>query len=312
MDMKRKNHSLLLLLMVVLMLFLVPSAVNAEGEREGLYKASNGRLCFYENGKKVTNTWKEINGQKYYFLANGWATGHSVYLNGKVYVFKLNGQLCQPAKKRIFKSDGYTYYINPDGTANTGWLIINNKLYLAYSKSGRFAVNVTKNGIKFGKNGAAVSNTASKLKIRTMQIVSQITNSKMSKSQKLKACWNYMVGGGRFRYYSIYPNIYTKGWQQSTALNMLTSYRGNCYSFACGFAALAAEVGYTPYVIAGRVPGSRDGAADGLTRHCWVQISGLSYDPEGTWAGWAGYIYGSGYYPIYHTVTKVINFNTWI
>lgn len=39
-------------------------------------------------------------------------------------------------------------------------------------------------------------------------------------------------------------------------------------------------------MICGRVPGSRDGAADGFTRHCWVKINGLYYDPEAQYAGW--------------------------
>lgn len=51
--------------------------------------------------------------------------------------------------------------------------------------------------------------------------------------------------------------------------------------YACAFAALAREIGYDPYVVCGRVPGTRDGAGDGFTRHSWVIINGLHYDPEG-------------------------------
>ena len=40
------------------------------------------------------------------------------------------------------------------------------------------------------------------------------------------------------------------------------------------------ELGYNPYVVLGRVSGTRDGAADGLTRHGWVMIDGAYYDPE--------------------------------
>lgn len=309
--MKRGKKYLVLFAVALMMLFLVPAAVHAEPP-EGLTKASNGRYCYYENGKKVRSTWKTVNGKKYYFLSNGWATGHSVCLNGKVYVFNLKGELYRPKKKTIFKSDGYYYYVNPDGTANTGWLIIKGKLYRAFAKSGRFATNKTEKGIKFGKDGAAVNNNSAKLKMRTMEIVSKITTSKMSQSQKLKACWNYVVNSGYFGYWNTNANLWQKGWQKDFALSMLTGYRGSCYDFACAFAALASEVGYTPYIVSGRVPGSRDGAADGMTRHCWVQIGGLYYDPEGTWAGWSGYIYGSGYYPVYHTVTQVINFNTWV
>ena len=68
------------------------------------------------------------------------------------------------------------------------------------------------------------------------------------------------------------------------------------YGFSCIFAALAREIGYTPYMICGRVPGSRDGAADGFTRHCWVKINGLYYDPEAQYAGWMTGDYGYDYY----------------
>ena len=63
---------------------------------------------------------------------------------------------------------------------------------------------------------------------------------------------------------------------------MLVSGGGDCYGFACTFAAMAREIGYNPYVVLGRVSGTRDGAADGLTSHGWVIIDGCYYDPEST------------------------------
>lgn len=72
---------------------------------------------------------------------------------------------------------------------------------------------------------------------------------------------------------------------------------GNCYNFACGFAVLAKVIGYEPNVILGRIHGNRDGAADGFTRHAFVQIDGCYYDPELKWAGEMD-IYGYGGYPL--------------
>ena len=140
-----------------------------------------------------------------------------------------------------------------------------------------------------------------------MQIVSSITNSKMTKSQKLYACWRYVVGGN-IRYWSHYPNLGQKNWQRSMALYTLQNRGGNCYGFACAFAALAKEIGYEPYIIYGYVPGSRDGRSDGMTRQCWVQISGLSYDPEATYAGWASGIYGTYGYGVYHWTSGSVKF----
>jgi hypothetical protein len=146
-------------------------------------------------------------------------------------------------------------------------------------------------------------------KKKTFSIVSSITTDKMTKAQKLRACWNYMVSRSRFYYVSKYPNINEANWQKKTAYNMFTTHAGNCYSFACGFAALADEVGYNAYVVCGRVSGSRDRSSDGLTRHAWVRIDGKYYDPEAQFAGWCRGIYGSSSYYIRHKIVKVVQYS---
>jgi hypothetical protein len=148
-----------------------------------------------------------------------------------------------------------------------------------------------------------------KLEKATQEILKQITTSSMTKSRKLEAVWRYVTSGANFSYWPKYPNLSKKGWQKETALDMLTTRKGNCYSFACAFAALASEIGYSPSIICGRVSGSRDAAADGMTRHCWVQISGLFYDPEAQFAGWYRNVYGLPTYDIYHTIQRIVSFN---
>lgn len=267
----------------------------------------NGKIYYYSNGKPVKNTWKKVNGKKYYFNSKGCAVTYSNKIKGKLYVFYKNGQLAQPSKTSIVKVGKNSYYVKKSGIASTGWMIINKKLYYADSK-GKFFKNKTYQGVKFSSSGAAKSNTASKLKMKTMSIAASITNSKMTKSQKLRACWNYITSNGRFRYWPHTPNTAKKGWQKDEAYSMLTSRKGSCSGFACAFAALASEVGYDPYVIRGRVSGTRDGAADGLTRHCWVKINGRYYDPEAQFAGWMRGVYGSRSYNIRHTVQMTVNF----
>ena len=70
----------------------------------------------------------------------------------------------------------------------------------------------------------------------------------------------------------------------------------------------ANAVGYESYVVCGRVSGSRDHARDGLTRHAWVRIGGLNYDPEGQFAGWYRGCYGASGYRIRHTVQRTVKF----
>lgn len=143
---------------------------------------------------------------------------------------------------------------------------------------------------------------------KTQSILSAITTANMTNSQKLYAAWKYVTSSSNFKYWPKYPDLNKTGWQKECALDMLTTGRGNCYSFACAFAALASEIGYSPSVVCGRVSGNRDGASDGLTRHCWVRINGAYYDPEAQYAGWYSGVYGSGSYDIYHTVQKTVPF----
>ncbi len=141
------------------------------------------------------------------------------------------------------------------------------------------------------------------------QIVAQITNGSMTKAQKLRACYEYIVKNGS---YSAAANIpLTKsgydprhvplktGWQYAQGELMLSEHKGVCYTFAGGFAALANAVGYDATVVAGECA-SRSG---GTTPHGWVEIviNGVRYvyDPDydnhyGTLNAYQ-FTYGSGH-----------------
>lgn len=279
---------------------------SASSQKNGLVKVKNN-YYYYINGKKVTNTWKTINGRKYYFQEKGNAASY-IRLNGKAYVFDPYGRLVNKGKSVFYRKGAHTFYVDKNGEAATGWFTAQGKLFYADPK-GRLYKNRVRDGVTFSSTGRAKNNSAAKLKMKTMEIMKNITTPGMSKPQKLRAAWNYVVNSGRFYYRSTDYNIWREGWQKESAYEMFYMRSGSCTEFATAFAALAAEAGYDPYVVYGRVPGSRDGAADGMTRHCWIEIDGLSYDPEGVYAGWSGYVYGSNGYPIQHTVTQYENFN---
>ncbi len=274
----------------------------------GLQKVGKYRYYFSSVGRMQTG-WQTINNKKYYFYKTSTSSKYGRAATGLVkigsyrYYFSSSGVM-QTGKKKI---SGSLYYFKSNGRARTGWFTVSGKLYYAAS-NGKLKTNTTYESVTFTKNGYAKSNTASKLKIKCMKVVSSITNSSMTKAQKLKACWNYMTSTSRWSYRVIYVSSYPSGWQLTFAYNMLTSGSGNCYSFACAFAALAHEVGYTPYVVVGRVKGTRDGAADGLTRHCWVRINGCYYDPEAKFAGWWTTCYGVSSYSITHQVMGIYKF----
>lgn len=270
----------------------------------GWQDTPKGRRYFSKKNGEMATGWQALNGKKYYFSKDSGklATG-AKKINGRYYIFNSKGQLAKSGGVSLTAVGGGYYCADKNGIALSGWRVIGNRLYYA-SGTGKVKTNATYNGVTFGSKGAAVDNLNTKLKIKTMQILSSITNRNMTQSQKLSACWSYVVGGG-FRYAAKYPNLGVSGWQRQTAYDMLTTHTGNCYSYACAFAALAKEIGYQPYVICGRVHGSRDRAADGLTRHAWVRINGLYYDPEAHYAGWRRGIYQNSGYPVSHTVQSV-------
>lgn len=249
------------------------------------------KYYFDENGRMAKKRFITYKGRKYYAGKNGYLVSGWQIIKGKVYYFSSNYRLVT-GKVDL---DGNSYYFDENGVLQTGWEIVGNKKYYYQEHSGILAKNQTIDGVKVDENGAAALTKADLLDIKVKEILSRITTPSMTQAQKLRACFNYMSSGRNFSYRIINFGWYP-GWHLDYAYNMLTSHMGNCYSFACGFAYLAKGIGYHPVMVRGRIPGRRDGAADGLTRHCVVRINGLLYDPEGVYAGFA-YVYGNRYYP---------------
>ncbi len=279
-------------------------------KKKGLVKENGSYYYYKSNGKKLKKSWKTINGKKYYFKSDGTAATGGYKIKGTVYVFSSKGRLKTGKKSRFLTINGYKYYVDKKGRAQTGWFVVKDKLYYATKTKGRISTKTrTVNGtkIKFNsKSGyAKLSSTEAKLKKETVKVLQNVTTSSMSKSQKLRACWNYLVGGGwNFRYISY---SMTSGWQKRCAYDMLTTHTGDCKFWACAFAALAAEIGYDPYVIWGRVPST----SGGTTTHAWVRINGLYYDPEGQWNGWNRGQYGTSSYNANCGVTATYRFKTY-
>ena len=195
------------------------------------------KIYYYYKGKMVKNKWKRYNGYKYYFGANGNAVRGGQRINNVVYVFDEKGRLFENKQNKIVKSGSNIYHIRTEhGRASIGYFIYKNNLYYADPKGRLYQKKSRQNGqLYFTNSGAARKDYNALLKMRVMQIVSSITNSGMSQSQKLYACWKYVVYGG-FYYGGPDPNIYQSGWARSEALRMFRTGYGNCYGFSCIFA----------------------------------------------------------------------------
>lgn len=90
-----------------------PDTEEPQPVLQGLIRDENGHLFYYKDGVKHKNTWKTVNGSKYYF-------GKS----GKAYV----------GKRKVGKA---TYYFADNGKRKTGWRTINGKKYYFSPKNGK-------------------------------------------------------------------------------------------------------------------------------------------------------------------------------
>lgn len=265
--------------------------------RSRLRKIGKGTYYFDKNGRMLKNTMKSLKGKRYYFGKNGKAVTGWMTLGGSKYYFGRDGV----GAKGLTTIGKYKYYFAEDGKMQTGWQYFDTKKAYFQPKNGRMAVNKTIDGQKINKSGYAKLTNADKSMFQAMEkaeeILKSITNEKMSKSQKLKAAYDYITSKAQFNYATWQSFVETDGWIYEYALQIYDRRAGNCYNFACGFAVMAKVIGYEPSVILGRIHGTRDGAADGFTRHAFVQIDGLYYDPELKWAGEAD-IYGAAGYPM--------------
>lgn len=276
-------------------------------KKSGFIKEGTKYFFYDKKGNKLKSKWKTIQKRRYYFKADGTAAVGGTKIGKYTYVFDLQGRLLKPSKSKIVQVGKQLYYVNKKGQAIKGFFKIGNKLYRGDIK-GRLTKNKTVANVTFNSKGYAKNDLNAKLKMKLMTIISRITTTEMSKSEKLYSCWRYLTSSGNFYYSTYWPDLNKKGWQREVAYNMLTTGGGDCYGFACTFAAMARELGYNPYVVLGRVSGTRDGAADGLTRHGWVMIDGAYYDPEAQFAGWYRGVYGNGSYDISHTISRYIRY----
>ena len=103
---------------------------------------------------------------------------------------------------------------------------------------------------------------------RAQAVVASITNSSMTKKQKLRTCFEFVKtyqGMARPRI----PNYTGMDWPVVYANDMfLNDGKGNCFSYAAAFAYMAKAIGYEEVYCC-----SSGG-------HGWAEIGGLIYDPE--------------------------------
>ena len=132
-------------------------------------------------------------------------------------------------------------------------------------------------------NGEAfrVDSDSDETLFRALQVVAKCTDSSMSKSEKLKASFdylkdNYLEGSRRGDYREMdWPSVY--------ADDRFVHGKGDCYSYAAAFAYMARGIGYEESYVC------NSGG------HGWAEIDGLIYDPEWSMHNFKYTYYGMTY-----------------
>ena len=202
-------------------------------------------------------------------------------------------------EEKAEEEEVYRLFVDRDGKLTKGWHQIGHRLYYCREK-GIIKEKGKVDGLLIGKYGYVTATKehlhkvmGGSLEMTSAQIISSIAGSASGKSGKLRAAWNFMSSKGNFGYVRTYET-FNPGSARSRALNMLRGRHGNCYDFACAFAALAKAIGYDAYVVYGMCPA----AGGGMTTHGWTYLVGAGYfDVEGNWAGWGPGVYGYGSNP---------------
>ena len=192
--------------------------------------------------------------------------GKWVTKNQKTY-YTLDGK----KQKGIQKINSKSYFFDSKGVQRTGWQKQGDDYYffkIANGKKGYMETSTKINGITLKKNGKAKLTKTSLARldvlIKANKIVERVTKPGMSKSEKLKLCYQYAKQHFQYRGSPTFHK--TAHWELTYALDMFDKGHGSCYSYGAALAFLANAVGY------------QDCYAISSGGHGWTEINGKVYD----------------------------------
>jgi len=217
----------------------------------------------------------------------------------KEYYYLRKGKPLRSKKGKVVEEAGKLLFVESSGKLTKGWHQLGKKLYYTKAK-GIIQIGGKADGLTINAKGYVKATPANVRKVmmdsldtRSAQVLASIAGSVSGRGAKLQRIWNFMSSRANFGYIRTYET-FQPSTARSRALTMLNRRAGNCYDFACGFAALAKAAGYDAYVVYGLCPA----AGGGMTTHGWTYLVGAGYfDVEGNWAGWGPGVYGYGSNP---------------
>ncbi len=233
-----------------------------------------------ENGVLAAG-WITAGGKKYYAGTDGVIRTGWQKIGGEQYCFGKTGAL-----QTGWAKDGEdTYYADASGILLTGWQKIGSDEYY-FSDSGKMSVGWTEiDGVRYlfdestGKLDTEKTPRETPFETMCRQIVEKKVKKTDSVNTKLSKLFQYVTWN--FSYLRSYNFTGASGWHKTYAYNMLTTKRGNCYSYAAAFAYLAKKATGLPVRVGW---GGTPALGGGLTPHGWceIQIGGVWYvfDPD--------------------------------
>ena len=91
----------------------------------------------------------------------------------------------------------------------------------------------------------------------------------MKKKEKMKTLYCYIMN--KCSYLGVGKPDLSKEWVYSSAADMISKGKGNCYCYSSIIGLLAKALGYKTSIVTGKCKRS---AASGATEHSWVVVSG--------------------------------------
>lgn len=214
-----------------------------------------------------------VGNQVYGVMTNGtWATGWKS-VNGAVYYFNNDGSMVKNATVDGFK-------IGKDGKV----VFTKEQLAIAAGAPASTNANVATAGIGVinASNATLVTSAGQQFTYKDLAnnvsaILSKIITPGMTDEQKLLACYNYVIDTVSYkRTYETPSGDFTGQY----AMDIFTTYQGNCFRYASAFAYLAKGCGFDVNVTTGVIKAARGG----VTPHGWavVNLDGVPYiyDPD--------------------------------
>ena len=237
--------------------------------------------CLDENGNTVSDYFGS---DAYYY--NGKLASGAINVNGNTLYFE-NGRL----RKGYQKIGGKTYYYGSNGNIQKNGIVGSASEGYCYADRNGVIDFGYCNGVTDGGSdwnviegrATRVSSSSDRTLFRALKLVYRITDSSMTREQKLKACFNHLKNGGYTEKNPRIPHYTGMDWPIIYANDIFVDGVGNCISFAAAFCYMAKGIGYT------NVYGCNSGG------HGWAEVNGLVYDPEWSMHNFDYSYYGMSY-----------------